>query len=197
MFKSVFFFFCQTETLEVVQVVVGEFICRASQTDLQLAAGRIALELVSRSQTDGNFYPNSAFLQLLKTQYLCHRFDQNIWQNPPHIQGIYFWCISCWSNSFVQRLSWNVAVGSGKERLWSLSDCFPAFPWHSWSYHLCLSQSYSQVSPVHQIVPLLIFKIPLFIFFISRSFQILQNGMRHTWKVLALSFFLVFLCLCL
>ncbi|XP_056606319.1 nucleolar protein 11-like [Triplophysa dalaica] len=62
----------KTETLEVVQVVVGEFICRASQTDLQLAAGRIALELVSRSQTDGNFYPNSAFLQLLKTQYLCH-----------------------------------------------------------------------------------------------------------------------------
>lgn len=70
--------FCQTGIVEEVQVVVGEFICRASQTDIQLAAGRIALELVSRSQTDGNFYPHSAFLQLLKTQYLCHRFEHNI-----------------------------------------------------------------------------------------------------------------------
>uniref|UniRef100_A0A8C2HKG5 Nucleolar protein 11 n=2 Tax=Cyprinus carpio TaxID=7962 RepID=A0A8C2HKG5_CYPCA len=40
--------------------------------DLQLAAGRVALELVSRSQTDANFYPQCAFLQLLETRYLCY-----------------------------------------------------------------------------------------------------------------------------
>uniref|UniRef100_A0A8C1S570 Nucleolar protein 11 n=1 Tax=Cyprinus carpio TaxID=7962 RepID=A0A8C1S570_CYPCA len=58
--------------VEDVQAEVGEFIRRAPQADLQLAAGRVALELVSRSQTDANFYPQCAFLQLLETRYLCY-----------------------------------------------------------------------------------------------------------------------------
>ncbi|XP_051751822.1 nucleolar protein 11-like [Ctenopharyngodon idella] len=57
---------------EDVQAEVGEFIRLTPQTDLQLATGRMALELVSRSQTDANFYPQCAFLQLLETRYLCY-----------------------------------------------------------------------------------------------------------------------------
>lgn len=58
--------------VEDIQLAVGEFVYQTPQTDLQFAAGRMALDLVSRSQTDGNFYPHSAFLQLLKTEYLCY-----------------------------------------------------------------------------------------------------------------------------
>uniref|UniRef100_A0A672RBU2 Nucleolar protein 11 n=1 Tax=Sinocyclocheilus grahami TaxID=75366 RepID=A0A672RBU2_SINGR len=58
--------------VEDVQAEVGEFIRRTPQADLQLAAGRVALELVSRSQTDANFYPQCAFLLLLETRYLCY-----------------------------------------------------------------------------------------------------------------------------
>uniref|UniRef100_A0A673J2J1 Nucleolar protein 11-like n=1 Tax=Sinocyclocheilus rhinocerous TaxID=307959 RepID=A0A673J2J1_9TELE len=61
-----------TSAVEDVQAEVGEFIRRTPQADLQLAAGRVALELVSRSQTDANFYPQCAFLLLLETRYLCY-----------------------------------------------------------------------------------------------------------------------------
>ncbi|XP_043098524.1 nucleolar protein 11-like isoform X2 [Puntigrus tetrazona] len=57
---------------EDIQVEVGEFIRRTPQADLQLAVGRVALELVSRSQTDANFYPQRVFLQLLETRFLCY-----------------------------------------------------------------------------------------------------------------------------
>uniref|UniRef100_A0A672RAQ8 Nucleolar protein 11 n=1 Tax=Sinocyclocheilus grahami TaxID=75366 RepID=A0A672RAQ8_SINGR len=62
----------KTSAVEDVQAEVGEFIRRTPQADLQLAAGRVALELVSRSQTDANFYPQCAFLLLLETRYLCY-----------------------------------------------------------------------------------------------------------------------------
>ncbi|KAK7155155.1 hypothetical protein R3I93_009947 [Phoxinus phoxinus] len=62
----------KTGAVEDVQAEVGEFIRLTTQTDLQLATGRMALELVSRSQTDANFYPHAVFLQLLETQYLCY-----------------------------------------------------------------------------------------------------------------------------
>ncbi|XP_051562630.1 nucleolar protein 11-like isoform X2 [Myxocyprinus asiaticus] len=62
----------KTGAVDDVQSLVDEFVCRTPQTDLQLEAGRVALELVSRSQTDNNFYPHSAFLLLLQTPYLCH-----------------------------------------------------------------------------------------------------------------------------
>ncbi|CAM4623362.1 unnamed protein product [Leuciscus chuanchicus] len=61
-----------TGAVEDVQAEVGEFIRLTTQTDLQLAMGRMALELVSRSQTDANFYPQAVFLQLLETRYLCY-----------------------------------------------------------------------------------------------------------------------------
>lgn len=54
---------------------MGEFIRRTPQADLQLAVGRVALDLVSRSLTDANFYPQCVFLQLLETRYLCYRFE--------------------------------------------------------------------------------------------------------------------------
>uniref|UniRef100_A0A671PBA6 Nucleolar protein 11 n=1 Tax=Sinocyclocheilus anshuiensis TaxID=1608454 RepID=A0A671PBA6_9TELE len=63
---------CPILAVEDVQAEVGEFIRRTPQADLQLAAGRVALELVSRSQTDANFYPQCAFLLLLETRYLCY-----------------------------------------------------------------------------------------------------------------------------
>ncbi|XP_077055225.1 nucleolar protein 11-like isoform X2 [Siphateles boraxobius] len=61
-----------TGAIEDVTAEVGEFIRLTTQTDLQLATGRMALELVSRSQTDANFYPQAVFLQLLETRYLCY-----------------------------------------------------------------------------------------------------------------------------
>ncbi|XP_051986033.1 nucleolar protein 11-like isoform X2 [Xyrauchen texanus] len=62
----------KTGAVDDVQSAVDEFVCQTPQTDLQVAAGMVALELVSRSQTDNNFYPHSAFLLLLQTPYLCH-----------------------------------------------------------------------------------------------------------------------------
>ncbi|RXN14206.1 SEC14 1 [Labeo rohita] len=62
----------KTNALEDVQAEVCEFIRRTPQADLQLAAGSVALELVSRSQKDANFYPQCLFLQLLETRYLCY-----------------------------------------------------------------------------------------------------------------------------
>uniref|UniRef100_A0A673FTZ9 Nucleolar protein 11-like n=1 Tax=Sinocyclocheilus rhinocerous TaxID=307959 RepID=A0A673FTZ9_9TELE len=62
----------KTSAVEDVQAEVGEFIRWTPQADLQLAVGRLALELVSRSQTDANFYPQCVFLQLLETRYLCY-----------------------------------------------------------------------------------------------------------------------------
>lgn len=62
----------KTAVVEDVQSVVGEFIHQTPQIDLQLAAGKVAMELVSRSQTDDSFYPRRAFLQLLDTRYLCY-----------------------------------------------------------------------------------------------------------------------------
>uniref|UniRef100_A0A671Q7B8 Nucleolar protein 11-like n=1 Tax=Sinocyclocheilus anshuiensis TaxID=1608454 RepID=A0A671Q7B8_9TELE len=62
----------KTSAVEDVQAEVGEFIRWTPQADLQLAVGRLALELVSRSQTHANFYPQCVFLQLLETRYLCY-----------------------------------------------------------------------------------------------------------------------------
>ncbi|XP_067315570.1 nucleolar protein 11-like [Pseudorasbora parva] len=62
----------KTGAVEDVQAEVGEFIRLMTETDLQLASGRVALELVSRSQTEANFYPQSVFLQLLETRFLCY-----------------------------------------------------------------------------------------------------------------------------
>lgn len=62
----------KTSVVEDVQAEVGEFIRRTPQADLQLAVGRVALDLVSRSLTDANFYPQCVFLQLLETRYLCY-----------------------------------------------------------------------------------------------------------------------------
>uniref|UniRef100_A0A672LH24 Nucleolar protein 11-like n=1 Tax=Sinocyclocheilus grahami TaxID=75366 RepID=A0A672LH24_SINGR len=62
----------KTSAVEDVQAEVGEFIRWTPQADLQLAVGRLALELVSRSQTDANFYPQCVFLRLLETRYLCY-----------------------------------------------------------------------------------------------------------------------------
>lgn len=62
----------KTGAVEDVQAEMSEFIRLTTQTDLQLATGRMALELVSRSQTDANFYPQAVFLQLLETRYLCY-----------------------------------------------------------------------------------------------------------------------------
>ncbi|NP_001025234.1 nucleolar protein 11-like [Danio rerio] len=62
----------KTAVVEDVQSAVGEFIHQTPQTDLQLAAGKVTMVLVSRSQTDDSFYPQRAFLQLLDTRYLCY-----------------------------------------------------------------------------------------------------------------------------
>ncbi|XP_056315755.1 nucleolar protein 11-like [Danio aesculapii] len=62
----------KTAVVEDVQSAAGEFIHQAPQIDLQLAAGKVAMELVSRSLTDDSFYPQRVFLQLLDTRYLCY-----------------------------------------------------------------------------------------------------------------------------
>lgn len=86
--------------VEDVQSVVGEFIHQTPQIDLQLAAGKVAMELVSRSQTDDSFYPRRAFLQLLDTRYLCYRFEYTISSVDTFIYQV-LQCISVFIHSFV------------------------------------------------------------------------------------------------
>ncbi|TRY82957.1 hypothetical protein DNTS_009626 [Danionella cerebrum] len=64
----------KSAAVEDVEAEVGKFINHTPQLELQLAAGRVALELVSRSQIDATFYPKSVFQQLLESPYLCYRF---------------------------------------------------------------------------------------------------------------------------
>ncbi|XP_072539523.1 nucleolar protein 11-like isoform X2 [Salminus brasiliensis] len=59
-------------SVEEVQKEVDAFLCGSEQAELQVAAGRLASELVSRCQADPAFYPQAALAQLVETHYLCH-----------------------------------------------------------------------------------------------------------------------------
>ncbi|XP_066515379.1 LOW QUALITY PROTEIN: nucleolar protein 11-like [Hoplias malabaricus] len=59
-------------SVEEVQEQVEMFVCGSEPDVLQLAVGSVASEVVTRCQTDPDFYPQSTFTQLLETHYLCH-----------------------------------------------------------------------------------------------------------------------------
>lgn len=62
----------QTAPLEEVQKEVEGFLSRAD--GLQLSAGQLASALVSRSLANPTFYPSDILVQLVRTQFLCHRY---------------------------------------------------------------------------------------------------------------------------
>ncbi|XP_062853016.1 nucleolar protein 11-like [Trichomycterus rosablanca] len=62
----------KTGSVEEVQKAVEAFLSGAEQEVLQLAAGRLASELVTRCQAEPGFYPQAALIQLVDTHYLCH-----------------------------------------------------------------------------------------------------------------------------
>lgn len=63
----------QTASLEEVQKEVEGFLSRAHSEDLQLAVGQLASALVSRSLANPTFYTSDALVQIVRTQFLCHR----------------------------------------------------------------------------------------------------------------------------
>lgn len=63
----------QTAPLEEVQKEVEGFLSRAHGPDLQLSVGQLASALVSRSLANAAFYAPNVLVQLVRTQFLCHR----------------------------------------------------------------------------------------------------------------------------
>ncbi|XP_076872002.1 nucleolar protein 11-like [Brachyhypopomus gauderio] len=62
----------QVGSVEEVQREVETFLCRVEHTELQLAAGRLASQVVARCLSQPIFYPRVTLLQLADTRYLCH-----------------------------------------------------------------------------------------------------------------------------
>ncbi|KAG9350420.1 hypothetical protein JZ751_026782 [Albula glossodonta] len=57
---------------EEVQREVEAYLNTASASDLQLAVGHMASQLVARSQSEPSFYTHNALVQLVQTRCLCH-----------------------------------------------------------------------------------------------------------------------------
>ncbi|KAJ8363550.1 hypothetical protein SKAU_G00123810 [Synaphobranchus kaupii] len=57
---------------EEVQREVEMYLATAAPPGLQLTVGRVASQLVARSQSEPTFYPHSALVQLVHTHCLCH-----------------------------------------------------------------------------------------------------------------------------
>ncbi|KAI4894061.1 hypothetical protein NFI96_019328, partial [Prochilodus magdalenae] len=57
---------------KIVEKEVEAFLLGSQPEELQLEAGRLASELVTRCQADSTFYPQTALTQLVQTHYLCH-----------------------------------------------------------------------------------------------------------------------------
>ncbi|XP_064180347.1 nucleolar protein 11-like isoform X1 [Anguilla rostrata] len=55
-----------------VQTEVQVYLSSAAAPDLQLTAGRLASQLVARSQSEPGFYAHGALAQLVRTRCLCH-----------------------------------------------------------------------------------------------------------------------------
>lgn len=66
----------QTAPLEEVQKEVEGFLSRADGPDLQPSVGQLASALVSRSLANPAFYASNVLVQLVRTQFLCHRYTQ-------------------------------------------------------------------------------------------------------------------------
>lgn len=64
----------QTAPLEVVQKELEGFLSHADGPGLQLSVGQLASALVSRSLANPAFYASSVLVQLVRTQFLCHRY---------------------------------------------------------------------------------------------------------------------------
>ncbi|KAG9277463.1 nucleolar protein 11 [Astyanax mexicanus] len=61
-----------------VQKDMDAFLCGLEQGELQVAAGRLASELVARCQADPTFYPQATLMQLVETNYMCHSVCPNL-----------------------------------------------------------------------------------------------------------------------
>uniref|UniRef100_A0A8C7SVY6 Nucleolar protein 11 n=1 Tax=Oncorhynchus mykiss TaxID=8022 RepID=A0A8C7SVY6_ONCMY len=62
----------QTGPVEEVRREVEALVSRGDAQDLQLSVGRLACQLVARSQVETAFYAPGALARLVKTQCLCH-----------------------------------------------------------------------------------------------------------------------------
>lgn len=66
-------FLVQVAPLDEVQREVEGLLSRADGPDLQPSVGLLASALVSRSLANPAFYTSNILVQLVRTQFLCHR----------------------------------------------------------------------------------------------------------------------------